>query len=90
MALPETKLGIIPGAGGTQRLTHLVGAARAKELIFTGRRLEAEEAASLGILNVLAKESQSAWEAALIMSRQILTSGTPFSCVTSVFASQAD
>jgi len=80
MALPEVKLGIIPGAGGTQRLTHLLGASRAKELIFTGKRLDAEEAAQLGILNVLAKEPQSAWEAALIMSRQILTSGksSPF------------
>ena len=76
MALPETKLGIIPGAGGTQRLTHLIGASRAKELIFTGKRLDADEAAALGLLNVLATNPQSAWEAALIMSKQILTSGS--------------
>jgi methylglutaconyl-CoA hydratase len=48
MALPEVKLGIIPGAGGTQRLTHLVGRAKAKELIFTGRRVEGVEAERLG------------------------------------------
>ena len=76
MALPETKLGIIPGAGGTQRLTHLIGASRAKELIFTGKRLDADEAAALGLLNVLATNPPSAWEAALIMSKHILTSGS--------------
>lgn len=48
MALPEVKLGIIPGAGGTQRLTHLVGLAKAKELIFTGRRIEGDEAERIG------------------------------------------
>lgn len=49
-ALPETKLGIIPGAGGTQRLTHLLGMPKAMELIFTGRRVGSEEAQRLGEL----------------------------------------
>jgi enoyl-CoA hydratase len=47
--LPEITLGIIPGSGGTQRLTHLVGYLRAKELILTGRQVPAEEAADMGL-----------------------------------------
>jgi methylglutaconyl-CoA hydratase len=92
MSLPEAKLGIIPGAGGTQRLTRLVGMAKAKELIYTGKRLNGEEAERIGmspvtmavrhykwlivgLVNVYAKGPETAWEAALILSRQILTSG---------------
>jgi enoyl-CoA hydratase/carnithine racemase len=46
---PEILLGLIPGAGGTQRLARLVGPARAKELIFTGRQVRAEEALRIGL-----------------------------------------
>jgi len=50
MGLLEVRLGIIPGAGGTQRLARVAGAAAAKELIFTGRRVPAALAAELGIV----------------------------------------
>ncbi|UQU66119.1 enoyl-CoA hydratase-related protein [Couchioplanes caeruleus] len=46
---PEIKLGIIPGAGGTQRLARLVGPARAKDLVFSGRMVDAEEALRIGL-----------------------------------------
>ena len=51
MGLTETRLAIIPGAGGTQRLPRLVGKGKAKELIFTGARIVAQEAFSIGLVN---------------------------------------
>lgn len=50
-ALPEVTLGIIPGGGGTQRLARIIGVGRAKELIFTGDQIDAQEAYRLGLAN---------------------------------------
>jgi enoyl-CoA hydratase/carnithine racemase len=46
---PEIRLGIIPGAGGTQRLTRLVGPAKAKDIVFSGRQVDAAEALAIGL-----------------------------------------
>jgi enoyl-CoA hydratase/carnithine racemase len=58
MGLLEVRLGIIPGAGGTQRLARIAGAAAAKELIFTGRRIPAARAAELGIVTRVVAPSE--------------------------------
>jgi len=55
MGLTETRLAIIPGAGGTQRLPRIVGRGKAKELIFTGRRVGAKEALEIGLANKVAQ-----------------------------------
>lgn len=74
VGLPETSLAIIPGAGGTQRMTRLVGASRAKKLIFTAERLTGKEALEFGILDEF-EEEESALEKALQLARRILPNG---------------
>lgn len=51
--LPEVGLGLIPGYGGTQRLPHIVGRARALEMILTGKQVKAEEAREMGLVNMV-------------------------------------
>lgn len=58
LGLPEAKLGIIPGAGGTQRLPRLIGESRAKDLIYSGRRIDALAAREIGIINHVYPEKE--------------------------------
>lgn len=55
---PEVGLGIIPGFGGTQRMPRLVGAAKAKELIFTGRIINSNEAEKIGLVNTVVSHDE--------------------------------
>ena len=63
LGLPEAKLGVLPGGGGTQRLPRLVGPGIAKELIFSGRRIDAEEARMLNLVNRVVPEGEALNEA---------------------------
>ncbi|GJP43191.1 hypothetical protein CLOM_g2689 [Closterium sp. NIES-68] len=72
--LPEASLAIIPGAGGTQRLPRLIGAARAKELIFTARVVRADEALSLGVVSHCVPAG-TAYDTSLDIARAIQRNG---------------
>ena len=72
--LTETSLGIIPGAGGTQRLPRLIGTERAKELIFTAKRIAAVEAESLGLI-LRAVPLENLMEDARRLAGQIMMNG---------------
>jgi enoyl-CoA hydratase/carnithine racemase len=70
LGLPEVQLGIMPGAGGTQRLTRLVGPARAKFLMMTGRRLTGAEAVELGVADEVV-EDETVHPRALALAREL-------------------
>lgn len=74
MGLPETGLAIIPGAGGTQRLARLVGKSRAKELIYTGRKVSGTDALLMGLVNHCVPAG-SAYSKALDIAREINEKG---------------
>ncbi|MFT4414761.1 enoyl-CoA hydratase-related protein [Fredinandcohnia humi] len=72
MGLPETGLGILPGYGGTQRLTRLIGPGKTKELIFTGAILTADEAYQYGLIEKVVENGESR-QAALALAEKIAT-----------------
>ncbi|CAN6900368.1 unnamed protein product [Brassica oleracea] len=72
--LPETGLAVIPGAGGTQRLSRLVGRSVSKELIFTGRKIDAREAAKKGLVNFCVAAGE-AHKKAMEVAQQINNKG---------------
>ncbi|XP_072505583.1 enoyl-CoA hydratase domain-containing protein 2, mitochondrial [Notamacropus eugenii] len=75
MGLIETSRGLLPGAGGTQRLPRCVGVSLAKELIFTGRRINGDEAKDIGLVNHAVPQNQegtAAYHRALELAREIV------------------
>uniref|UniRef100_A0AAV1V4V8 Enoyl-CoA hydratase n=1 Tax=Peronospora matthiolae TaxID=2874970 RepID=A0AAV1V4V8_9STRA len=74
LGFPETSLAILPGAGGTQRAARLIGISKAKELIFTSRRLTSEAAEKIGLVDYAVPEDK-AYDKALEIAREILPNG---------------
>lgn len=74
MGLTETRLAIIPGGGGTQRLPRIIGVAKAKELIFTGKRVGAKEALDIGLVNKVATP-ETLLDACMEMAEMIAQTG---------------
>src|SRR5438093_10645148 len=70
IGLTETKIGVIPGGGGTVRLARIVGIGRAKDLILTARRVDAEEALRMGLANRISAAGDSV-SAALALAGEI-------------------
>jgi enoyl-CoA hydratase/carnithine racemase len=68
---PEIKLGVIPGAGGTQRLARLVGPARAKDIILSGRMVDAEEALRIGLADLVVPAERTYQEALAMVRRYV-------------------
>lgn len=87
---PEVNLGIIPGYGGTQRLTHLIGRGKANELMMTGDMVDAHEALRLGLVNYVLPTKAEAMAKAesiveKIMSKAPLAIGMIVDCVNAVY-----
>lgn len=71
IGLTETRLGIIPGAGGTQRITRLLGLSKAKDLIYTARLLNAPQALEYGLVDYVAEEGSTAFDRSLQLAKEI-------------------
>jgi len=77
LGLPEVKLGLIPGAGGTQRLPRLVGRGRALDIMLTGRQVEADEAFWIGLIDRLAEPGETARAAAWQLAHELAAASAP-------------
>ncbi|MGX8177619.1 enoyl-CoA hydratase-related protein [Exiguobacterium artemiae] len=75
IGLTETSFGIIPGAGGTQRLPRLIGETRAKELIFTAKKIDAETAERYGIVSRVVSTVEELMEVCLAFAEEMLRNG---------------
>ncbi|WP_215224794.1 enoyl-CoA hydratase/isomerase family protein [Echinicola shivajiensis] len=92
---PEVNLGIIPGYGGTQRLTILIGRGKANELLMTGEMIGAEEAKALGLVNYVTSNKDEAIQKAeeilqKIMTKAPLALGMIVDCVNAVYTNNED
>jgi enoyl-CoA hydratase len=74
VGFPETTLGIFPGFGGTQRAAKLCGLAKAKELIFTGRMIGAQEAYEIGLINKIVPHEEL-WKEVMALAEKIRSNG---------------
>ncbi|GAA5912687.1 uncharacterized protein JCM6883_006204 [Sporobolomyces salmoneus] len=72
---PEINLGVIPGAGGTQRLTHAIGKSRAMELVLTGSNFTAQQASDWGLVSRVVKEEEDVVEEAIKVAKKIASKG---------------
>jgi enoyl-CoA hydratase len=84
LGLPEVKLGVFPGGGGTERLPRLIGEARARELIYTGEPVDAQEALRIGLVNRVAQAGQALAVAQMLGRTIAERSGTTLRAVKAV------
>jgi enoyl-CoA hydratase len=90
LGLPEVRIGLIPGAGGTQRLTRLLGPARALDLMLDGRLIEAAEAAQLGIVTRAVADEEVDAEALALAKRLAAHSPVAVAAIKRAVAAVAD
>lgn len=90
LGLPEVTLGLLPGAGGTQRLPRLTGLAAAIELITSGRQIDAAEALRLGVIDAVADPATDPRAAGLAEARRLLDKGAPLRVTAELPAPQVN
>jgi 3-hydroxyacyl-CoA dehydrogenase len=79
--LPEVNLGLLPGAGGTQRLPRIVGAQKALEMVTSGQHVPAKECLAMGLVDELVEEEGKLRDGALAFARKIIAEGRPLNKV---------